>query len=235
MPSGSVLPSSRESSRPELVLAGENFGAGAIEDVRALLDRASAQAGKAAFAAAIASRACAASACAYSPMTSVTSDGLRLTVARRPRRPFAGDVVAEGVCHRDFASRTRESLDCRGSRRPPDCHFVATILRRPALFRARRCRFQRPSMQREGIGFPNAPSCPDRHPFEGDNAMSTARNLNATARASAAQPRLPRRRATRGRGAGGRSRHQPCARARDLHRVDTGGGGRFERVPGRAR
>jgi hypothetical protein len=63
---------------PELVLAGEDFIACAIENVRALLIEPFAQPANAFFAEAIAVRVCAASACAYSPMTSLTSDGLRL-------------------------------------------------------------------------------------------------------------------------------------------------------------
>ena len=70
---------------PELVLAREDLGAGAVEDVRALLDRVRSPTPETpAAAAAIAARACAASACAYSPITSLMSDGLRLAVAVAP-------------------------------------------------------------------------------------------------------------------------------------------------------
>ena len=71
MPSGSVFPSSRASSRPDLVLAREDVGARLVEDVRAILDRADGPRGECALGRRNRRvRLPATSACAYSPMTS---------------------------------------------------------------------------------------------------------------------------------------------------------------------
>ncbi len=83
-PSGSVLPSSRESRRPSSSLRARiSLPARSRMFARSWMTPC-AHPGNACFALAIASRACAASACAYSPMTSLTSDGFRLSVVVAP-------------------------------------------------------------------------------------------------------------------------------------------------------
>src|ERR1700686_2768409 len=84
MPSGSVLPSSRERSRPSsslrasivLPTASSRFARSCTEDID--------HAGNAARAAPIAASACALSARAYSPMTSLKSDGLIFLAVSAP-------------------------------------------------------------------------------------------------------------------------------------------------------
>ena len=83
----------------DLVLAGEDVGADLVEDVGAILDRRRRPGRKRRFAAAMAVFACAASACAYSPMTSLRSDGLRLGRPRRRHHPLAVDVVRKLFGH----------------------------------------------------------------------------------------------------------------------------------------
>ena len=101
MPSGSVLPSSRDSSRPSSSLrarisvptrrgcsSAPGSSRAPTPGTRPSRRRSP-------------SRACAASACAYSPTTSARSDGLRLTVTDGAGGPLAGDVVPEFGGHRD--------------------------------------------------------------------------------------------------------------------------------------
>ena len=98
-PSGSVLPSSRDRRRPSSSLRARiSVPTRSRRFDRSWIDPA-AHAGAAAFAAAIAARVCAASACAYSPITSPTFDGLRLGLGGRAGDPFAGDEIAMDVGH----------------------------------------------------------------------------------------------------------------------------------------
>ncbi len=84
MPSGSVLPSSRDNSAPSSSLrAMISLPARSRMLARSWIEPVD-HAGNAFFAAATAVRACSASACAYSPITSLVSEGLRFGVAEAP-------------------------------------------------------------------------------------------------------------------------------------------------------
>ncbi|MGY4318801.1 hypothetical protein ACVWW1_008128 [Bradyrhizobium sp. JR3.5] len=119
MPSGSVLPSSRASRRPSSSLRARISTEILVSASKRSCGVERAQAGKAAFAAAIAFSVCALSALAYSPTTSAVLEGLMSRVMLVPSIPFAGDevlLVSGHVSTFLVSARGRDACRRRSSR-----------------------------------------------------------------------------------------------------------------------